>query len=196
MALACAAPCLHATTLAIIKQREPFVRASRSVIDVPLTIGEESNMRFAELTPALIGNWRGTKHLYLGPPPEPAIASPSKLSVTPVAGGGFLQFNYDWMYEGAAQAGLLLFGYDEENAASAAWVDSFHMSTKIMSCSGVAVDGATDLLGSYEAPPGPDWGWRITIRSISANELKIVMHNISPEGQEDLAVEIDYTRTS
>lgn len=120
----------------IVKQGERYVRANRSVIDVPLTIGEESKMRFADLTPALIGIWQGTKHLYLGPPPEPAIASPSKLSVTPVAGGDFLQFNYDWMYEGAAQAGLLLFGYDEENAASAAWVDSFHMSTKIMSLLG------------------------------------------------------------
>ena len=153
-------------------------------------------MQFEELKPALIGEWRGTKQLYLDPPPAPAVSSPSKLSVTPVAGGSFLQFNYNWAYEGAEQAGVLLFGYDEENAASAAWVDSFHMSTKIMSCTGTAANGAAELHGSYEAPPGPDWGWRITIRSLSANELKIVMHNISPEGQEDLAVQADYRRST
>ena len=93
------------------------------------------------------------------------------MSVKPVAGGSFLQFDYDWTYEGEEQAGLLLFGYDEENAASAAWVDSFHMSSKIMSCTGSAADGSAELSGSYAAPPGPDWGWRITIRSVSPNEL-------------------------
>jgi hypothetical protein len=153
-------------------------------------------MEFEELKSALIGRWQGTNQLYLGPPPTPAVTSPSKLSVTSVAGGSFLQFNYDWTYEGAEQAGVLLFGYDEQNAASAAWVDSFHMSTKIMSCTGTAANGTAELRGSYEAPPDPDWGWRITIRSLSANDLKIIMHNISPEGQEDLAVQADYTRST
>ena len=83
--------------------------------------------------------------------------SPSKLFVKPVAGESFVQFDYDWSYEGEEQAGLLLFGYDDENVVSAAWVDSFHMSTKIMSCAGRAADGSADLSGSYAAPPGPDW---------------------------------------
>ena len=113
-----------------------------------------------------------------------------------MAGGSFLQFDYDWTYEGEEQAGVLLFGYDDENAASAAWVDSFHMSTKIMACAGRAANGSADLSGSYAAPPGPDWAWRITIRSVSSNQLTIVMHNISPEGQEDLAVQVDYTRSA
>jgi len=151
-------------------------------------------MQFDELKQALIGEWRGTKQLYLEPPPAPAISSPSQLSVKPVAGGSFLQFDYDWTYEGAEQSGVLLFGCDEENAASAAWVDSFHASTRIMSFAGHATDGSAELSGSYAAPPGPDWGWRVVIRSVSPNELTIVMHNISPEGQEDLAVQIDYTR--
>ncbi len=153
-------------------------------------------MQFDDMKRALIGEWQGTKRLHLDPPPAPAASSPSKLAVTAVAGGSFLQFNYDWTFEGAGQAGVLLFGYDEENAASAAWVDSFHMSSKITFCTGTAAEGSVDLRGSYAAPPGPDWGWRIVIRSISANELQIVMHNISPEGQEDLAVQLDYTRSN
>jgi len=125
------------------------------------------------------------------------MSSPSQLSVSPIAGGSFLQFNYDWTYEDETQSGVLLFGFsDEQNVASAAWVDSFHMSSKIMSCTGTATDGGADLRGSYEAPPGPDWGWRINIRSVSATELQVVMHNISPEGQEDLAVQLDYRRGS
>ena len=153
-------------------------------------------MVFEEFKAAVIGEWRGTKQLYLAPPPEPAVSSPSRLSVSPIAGGSFLEFDYDWTYEDDAQSGVLLFGYDEENAASAAWIDSFHMSTRIMSCTGTAVDGAATLLGSYAVPSGPDWSWRITIRSISPTELQIVMHNLSPEGQEDLAVQIDYRRPS
>jgi len=153
-------------------------------------------MKFDDFKQGLIGEWRGTKQLYLEPPPAPAVSSPSKLFVKPVASGSFLQFDYDWTYEGEEQAGLLLFGCDEENAASAAWVDSFHMSTKIMWCGGRAADGSAALSGSYAAPPGPDWGWRITIRSVSPNELTIVMHNISPETQADLAVQIDYTRSA
>ena len=153
-------------------------------------------MKFDEMKRALIGEWQGAKQLYLEPPPAVPVSSPSKLSVKAVAGGSFLQFDYDWVYEGEEQAGLLLFGYDEENAASAAWVDSFHMSSKIFSCTGSAADASAELLGSYAAPPGPDWGWRITIRSVSRNELAIVMHNISPEAQEDLAVQIDYKRSA
>ena len=151
-------------------------------------------MDFEGLKRALIGEWRGRKQLYLEPPPAAAITSPSSLSIGAVAGGSFLQLNYTWSYEGAEQTGVMLFGYDDPGAATAAWVDSFHMSSKIMFCTGSAADGAAELRGSYEAPPGPDWGWRITIRSVSANELQILMHNITPEGQEDLAVQADFTR--
>lgn len=151
-------------------------------------------MPTGDLKSTLSGEWQGSTRLYLEPPPAPGIASETKLSVTPVAGASFLQFSYDWTHEGESQSGLLLFAYEEENVASAAWVDSFHMSSKIMSFTGTAADGSATLLGSYEAPPGPDWGWRIVIRPVSSKELQIVMHNISPEGQEDLAVQSDYTR--
>ena len=68
------------------------------------------------------------------------------------------------------------------------------MSTKVMPFAGTARTAVFDLHGTYAAPPGPDWGWRITIRSGSASELQIIMHNISPEGQEDLAVQANYQR--
>lgn len=152
-------------------------------------------MKFEELKSTLIGDWQGTKLLYFSPPPDPpAATSPAKLAVTPVAGDSFLQFSYDWTYEGEQQTGVLLLSCDEENAASAAWVDSFHMSSKILWCLGTVADGVPNVLGSYAAPPGPDWGWRIAIRSVSQNEMQIVMHNISPEGQEDLAVQADFAR--
>lgn len=151
-------------------------------------------MHFHVLKEALIGEWRGAKQLYLEPPPAAAVSSPSALSVVPVAGENFLRLDYDWVFEDEAQSGVLLLGADEENAASAGWVDSFHMSKKIMSCTGTASADSIELGGTYAAPPGPDWGWRIAVRSVSADACQIVMHNIWPEGQVDLAVQIDYTR--
>ncbi|MGI8431808.1 MAG: DUF1579 family protein [Chthoniobacterales bacterium] len=151
-------------------------------------------MNFEALKIALMGEWTGTSQLYLEPPPAKSLTSSSQLSVTSIAGGSFLQFAYDWAYEGKTQTGLLLLGADGDDVASAAWVDSFHMSSKIMSCAGAATPSAADLRGNYAAPSGPDWGWRITVRSVSRAELQIVMHNLSPEGQEDLAVQADYQR--
>lgn len=154
-------------------------------------------MQFDEFKTRVLGEWQGTKQLYLAPPPAAPASSASKLSVSPIAGGSFLQFDYNWTYEEEEQTGVLWVGYDnDDNAATAAWVDSFHMSGKIMSCTGAPAEGAIDLRGSYEAPPDPDWGWRIQIQSVSAKELKIVMHNISPAGVEDLAVQIDYARSA
>lgn len=64
-----------------------------------------------------------------------------------------------------------------------------------MACEG-AIDeqGAINIRGSYEAPPAPDWGWRIVITPKSGKELQLVTYNISPEGVEDLAMQDDYQR--
>jgi hypothetical protein len=56
--------------------------------------------------------------------------------------------------------------------------------------------GKIDLRGSYEAPPSPDWGWRFVINAPSDIELKLVMYNVSPEGEEELAVEANYKRVA
>ena len=151
-------------------------------------------MRFEDWKKALIGQWQGTTRLYLEPPPAAGVVSESRLTVAPIAGGNFLQLNYDWSHESEAQSGVLIVGYEEADAASAAWVDSFHMSARIMFCTGSVAEGAATLTGSYAAPPGPDWGWRIALKLVAADELQIVMHNIWPEGKEDLAVQADYKR--
>jgi hypothetical protein len=142
---------------------------------------------------ALTGDWQGTKQLYMEPPPTPAITSASQASIVSVAGGSFLQLSYTWTFEGEEQSGVLLFGSDEENNATVAWVDSFHMSSKIMFSTGrrMALRSTCAVLIRRRRT---DWGWRTQIRSISAGEFQLVMHNISPAGEEDLAVQIDYTR--
>lgn len=53
--------------------------------------------------------------------------------------------------------------------------------------------GVIDVRGSYAAPPGPDWGWRFIIAPAQMS-LGLVMYNITPAGQEALAVEASYVR--
>jgi hypothetical protein len=118
--------------------------------------------------------------------------------VTAQARGQFLQFAYDWSHDGAGHEGVLLLGYDSEKGlATAAWVDSWHQSTRVMACTGsIDGNGTANLRGSYVAPPDADWGWRIVLTPVSGSELTMVMYNISPDGKEDLAVRAEYKRVS
>ena len=153
------------------------------------------DMNLIELHDRLLGEWSGTSTLWLSWLEEPEQRSPSRLRVAAVANGEFLSFQYSWVYEGE-QEGLLLLGNDnEDGAANAAWVDSWHMSGKIMHCTGeVDGAGATSLRGSYQAPPGPDWGWRIDVSLPEPGALRIEMHNVDPDGSEELAVRAEYRR--
>jgi hypothetical protein len=153
-------------------------------------------MKLIEVQDQLLGDWTGSNLLRLSWLTLSDYHSSSRLSVAPVAKGKFLSFTYMWSHENVSHEGLILLGYDDQQEmATAAWVDSWHMSSKIMSCQGkIDEQGAIVLRGSYEAPPGPDWGWRIVITPKSGSGLQIVMYNITPEGAEDLAVQADYKR--
>ena len=150
-------------------------------------------MNLTEIQNNLIGAWRGNNLLRFM---NTDHNSPSGLSVAQVAKGRFLTFTYTWIYENTEHEGLLTLGYDKrQEVATAAWIDSWHMSSKVWSCQGTIDQlGVIDLRGSYEAPPGPDWGWRIVITAHSDKELQIVMYNCSPDGVEELAVQADYER--
>jgi len=153
-------------------------------------------VKITELHSRLLGDWTGNNRLWLEGPAGPALASATHLTIAPAAKGKFISFNYTWVFDNTEQEGLLVVGNDNDReAASAAWVDSFHMSGKVMACHGTVDDsGAIIVVGSYEAPPGPDWGWRITVNQPAPDALRIVMHNISPAGDADLAVQGDYER--
>jgi hypothetical protein len=141
------------------------------------------------------GAWRGTNRLQVSAQ-EPADESPSELNITIVLGGRFLRIDQKWARQGRPQEGSLLIGYDPDSqVATAHWIDTFHMGHKVMECRGVITKGgALDVRGSYAAPPGPDWGWRITLAPAAAGGLEISMFNIDPEGKEELAVSATYQR--
>lgn len=89
-------------------------------------------------------------------------------------------------------------GYEKERGVvTAVWVDSWHMASKAMVCEGSSGlgGGRVELRGTYAAPPGPDWGWRTVLDPGDGNTFRMVMYNVSPDGNEDLAVEAVYRRS-
>ena len=82
-------------------------------------------------------------------------------------------------------------------AVTARWTDTWHTGNQPMACSGPRPAGTTlSVRGTYAAPPGPDWGWRIDVAA-DGERLRIVMYNVWPQeqgGKEELAVEAVYER--
>jgi hypothetical protein len=154
---------------------------------------EEVDMSALKQVAACAGTWRGTNRLQ-----DPITGSPqdskSRAVVTALLGGSFVRIDYTWDYLGKPQEGSLLLGYESDTeTVTAAWIDSWHYGDRMLICRGAAGPAdAISVTGSYAAPPGPDCGWWISIETQAG--LRIVMHNITPNGVEDLAVEADYQK--
>ncbi len=143
----------------------------------------------------LVGQWKGTSQLWLSPQDE-AQESDTTSSIALQGMGKFVAVEYTWSYKGDPQEGFLLLGTDKEgNLVRGVWIDSWHNGHVIMLLNGpVREDGIISVQGSYAAPPGPDWGWKIDLDPGQAGLYKIVMYNIPPEKQPELAVIMSYTR--
>jgi Protein of unknown function (DUF1579) len=144
---------------------------------------------------AQAGSWQGTSQLTTSPSVA-AEDSASRLILTEILNGTFIRMDYTWAYQGNPQEGSLLIGYQAKpNIITAHWIDTWHMREKVMICQGSTdAEGITSVRGSYAAPPGPDWGWRIVMKLDDNQTLHIIMYNISPDEQEYLAVEAKYAR--
>jgi len=139
----------------------------------------------------LEGGWMGVNHLWLTPDSE-AIVTEAEARVDLEAQGTFLTIRYTWVYADVIQEGLLLIGCEQNSdRVRAAWLDSWHYADQMMYCQGKRnEDGSLSVAGSYAAPSGPDWGWWISLHALKDNLFKIVMHNVPPDGEAVLAVEI------
>ena len=151
-------------------------------------------MSVPEKLAASAGRWLGSNRLH-DPNTNQPEDSPSTAFLTPILGGKFLRFDYTWGYQGKPQEGSMLIGGDpRSNAITAHWIDSWHNGDSAMACQGAVDEKAALLLrGSYSVPGHPDWGWRIDIHPHDGR-LTVMMFNISPEGQEVLAVEASYRK--
>ncbi|MFZ5855914.1 MAG: DUF1579 domain-containing protein [Chloroflexota bacterium] len=143
----------------------------------------------------LTGNWRGTSKLWLEPD-KLADESPIVGTIQLLLEGRFALYLYQSSIEGEVQHGMFTFGYNTTlEQFEASWVDSFHNNTAIMFCTGNATEKGFFVLGSYPDPAGgPDWGWRTEVELVDSDHLRITAYNITPEGMEAKATEMNLTR--
>ena len=143
----------------------------------------------------LTGNWRGSGTL-IRPwvtPPESEYDSTAFISA---AARNFLKLEYTWQVDGGQQDGVMLLAENKKDGScSTVWVDSWHMNeTFLISKGSRGSDGDITVVGSWAAPPGPDWGWKTIIRLPGDDSLEILMYNVTPAGEEALAVHNTYRR--
>ena len=152
---------------------------------------------------ALAGRWQATYRLR----GDPSFDSdtPSTATLAPILGGRFVRIDYTWdehdsLDENGPQTGSLLVGLEPElepapGAVTVIWLDSWHNGRRTMVCRGVLLErGGVDVLGSYPGGAGkPDWGWR-TVLQPDSDAWSMTMYNVSPDGDEALAVSADYRR--
>lgn len=143
----------------------------------------------------LSGNWSGDTSLWFMPG-DPARDSETRATVVSAALGKVLLVTYNWDYEGDPQEGTLSVRTEPHaEDVEVVWYDTWHTGGKFMLFRGDAEgQGLVNVRCSYSAPPGPDWGWRIALTAEGADRFAIRMHNISPDGEEALAVDSRYAR--
>jgi hypothetical protein len=139
--------------------------------------------------------WVGTSRLWLAPG-EDVHESKTTAQVFSTGQGQFDVISYMWQFEDEPQEGMIIFRSEMDGEKTrAVWLDSWHMRSDIMVCEGSEREGTVVLRGSYAAPPGPDWGWRIEIERGQPSALVIRMFNVTPGGKEALAVLAEYAAT-
>jgi hypothetical protein len=155
-------------------------------------------MASMDILNSLVGDWKGDNLLWVTPDQEEPYESKTTARVSRPAQGKFLRFDYTWSEEGEPQDGSILIGQTQDSGAlTATWIDSWHNGDQIMLLRGkVDETGSADLYGSYPAPSGPDWGWRIYMEPGGIDSFRLFMYNITPDGAEHLAVEVDYRPAS
>ena len=143
----------------------------------------------------LVGEWKGTNQLHTTWMPVKLQKSDSIAAVRSKMNGQFLTIEYAWAFEGEKQEGLLILGCDSKSdAVQAVWTDSWHSKDTLMLCNGtIDADGRISVVGSYAVPEHPDWSWRTEIIP-GENSFRYAMYNVTPEGEEEIAIETDFTR--
>ena len=145
----------------------------------------------------LVGDWKANNRLHLGDwGPTPLHESAGTATVRERNRGQFLEIAYTWEYDGKPQEGLIILGADNKaDAVNAFWTDSWHLAHQVMLCEGqTSVNGGITVKGFYKVEGHPDWGWRTELVP-SQNGFEYKMFNVSPEGDESIAVEMKMERT-
>jgi Protein of unknown function (DUF1579) len=136
-------------------------------------------MRIVECLAPFVGSWQGVHRQRLLPTDDYQASAASAL--VGVTARDFATIAYTWSDGDDPQDGLMLLSGTSDVGLMAVWADSFHSAPAWMTFAGSIDDaGVIRLIGSYPAPPGPDWGWHIHIEPGDGTGGRITMHNVLP----------------
>ena len=143
----------------------------------------------------LTGQWKGSYRLHTDGAAAETQESATTAKIELRVKEQFLAIEYAWEHEGKQQEGVIILGCDEDSdAVQAVWTDSWHMSHRFMVCDGTIDDHDTvDVKGAYSASDDTEREWRIELVS-GSDSFQINMFNISPDGEQNIAVESRYSR--
>lgn len=143
----------------------------------------------------MAGQWQGRFRLWFTPG-EPADDTVQRGSIRVLLGGRVLVHEYSGQCNGEPMEGVALIAYHlDESRYESAWAESFGTGTALMYSTGASGDPRLSVLGSYaDGQGGPRWGWRTAIEQPDDDTLDLRMYNITPDGVEALAVEVNYRR--
>ena len=147
----------------------------------------------------LEGTWEGLAKTFLDPAQPPEVEA-WRGTIALVLGGRFLRFEYASRAMGKPIAGELIVAYERgEQRWRTSWIDSFHTSPAILVSEGEPGAEPCRVRGTYFAGAGhPRWGWITELDDARASEgsLRIVMTNVTPDGEEMPGIEITLSRTA
>lgn len=149
-------------------------------------------MTLSELLTPFAGAWTGSNRLWMMPGEDPE-ESAATANLCFSGQGKFAELRYTWSTEGDPEDGLIMLR-ELRGGVQLFWGDSWHTPDGFYLWNGEIKEDVITVRGSYPAPTGPDWGWRIELDLHHADRLQMRMYNITPDGQEMLAVQAVYSR--
>ncbi len=143
----------------------------------------------------LIGKWSGICKTWF----EPDKLSDESIvhgEFTFVLGSSFLRHVYSGEIQGKPRNGeelIALNSVTEQYEVN--WIDDFHMNYAMLFSQGPATPTGFSVTGEYGVELNqPKWGWRTQYDLQNRDSLTITSYNISPDGEESIALEVKYKR--